>query len=154
MPLLHLLCMYNLRWHKVTPGLSWSSQSGCFVTVRESLRLHCVSVKMCCFYWEIVSQSFFFFSCPSQPLRTTYQWWQRTPQPHSVDIKPRISLSSALQREGNQPHRWVAIEDAPCCLSTRDAPSRHIDPRCSQMKRNCVRWAGMSRQTTRGYKCS
>lgn len=58
--------------------------------------------------------------CPPQHLQTTYRWWQRTLQPHSVDTKPKISLSSALQREENQPHRWVVVKDTLSCLSTGD----------------------------------
>lgn len=62
---------------------------------------------------NIISQISFF--CLPQHLQTTYRWWQRTRRLHSVDIKPRISLSSALQKEGNQPRRWVVAEDAPRC---------------------------------------
>lgn len=76
--------------------------------------------------------------CPPQHLQTTYLWWRKTLRPLSVDTKPRISLLSALQREGNRPHRWVAAEDVPSCLLTGDLPLHHTHPCCLQRNRNCL----------------
>lgn len=83
--------------------MHWArKKSGCFSNSFNTSEVAFGVSNVLCFFLSHKA-----LLCPPQRLQTTYQWWQRTLRPHSVDTKPRISLSSAPRKEGNRPHRWV-----------------------------------------------
>lgn len=112
--------------------MHWArKKSGCFSNSLNTSEVAFLSQMFCVFLSHKA------LLCPPQRLQTTYQWWQRTLRPHSVDTKPRISLSSAPRKEGNRPHRWVVCWSC-AMLFVHQGPAFTAHGSLLCLQRNCV----------------
>lgn len=110
---------------RIYMNLTFNSVCSCIFLPAGGLHLKCWAFKEWFFvFFHLTVPTLpwpFVFLSQQRPL-TTYQWWQRTLRPYSVDTRPRISLWSALRKEENRLRRWVLLLDTPHCSTTRDLP--------------------------------